>query len=213
MNKQKITETKQISSSFIRHDAIHLPTSFGDFTLIPYEDAQTHLVHLALLKGSVSGNNPNHPLLVRVHSECLTGDVFGSQRCDCGDQLATALELIEKEDNGILLYLRQEGRGIGLLPKLQAYHLQEKGFDTVEANEMLGYPVDGRDYKIAASILVDLGVPSARLLTNNPKKITALTNAGIVIHERVPLELPVHAHNKIYMQTKKEKLGHLFDHL
>ncbi|MBI5073214.1 GTP cyclohydrolase II, partial [Candidatus Woesearchaeota archaeon] len=144
---------------------------------------------------------------------CLTSDVFASQRCDCGDQLATALELIEKEGNGILLYLRQEGRGIGLLSKLQAYHLQEKGFDTVEANEMLGYPADSRDYAVAASILCDLEIASIRLLTNNPKKINALSHAGIVIRERIPLELPSGPHNKLYMQTKKEKLGHLFDHV
>ncbi len=204
------TQAIKKSSSLLLHDAIHLPTSFGNFILLPYEDSVTHDVHLAFMKGSVFGKKN---VLVRVHSECLTGDVFASQRCDCGEQLATALELLEKEGNGLLLYLRQEGRGIGLLAKLKAYHLQEKGFDTVQANELLGYPADSRDYVIAGQILSDLGISSVRLLTNNPKKIDALVAVGIHVHERIALQLPPTQHNKIYMQTKKEKLGHLFDHV
>lgn len=211
-NKESVTSFSSVikHDAFIKHDAIRLPTSFGDFTLIPYEEKETHLVHLVLVKGVLSSKNS---VLVRIHSECLTGDVFGSLRCDCGEQLATSLQLIEKEKNGILLYLRQEGRGIGLLAKLQAYKLQENGFDTVEANEILGYAADNRDYKIAASILHHLKVASVRLLTNNPRKIEALTEAGIIVSERIPLESIAGSHNKIYMQTKKEKLGHLFEHL
>ena len=192
-----------------RHDAIHLPSTFGDFTLIPYKE-NTGAVHLAIMKGDVSGKEQ---VLVRVHSECLTGDVFGSQRCDCGDQLATALQMIEKEGLGVVLYMRQEGRGIGLLHKLQAYHLQEKGFDTIEANKLLGFSADLRDYGVGAQILRDLGVTSMRLLTNNPKKVVGLEGYGLHISGRVPIEIQATSHNKEYLQTKKEKLGHILEQL
>jgi len=194
----------------VRQDAIHLPSRFGDFTLIPYKETNTDTTHLVIMKGDVSGKKN---VLVRVHSECLTGDVFGSQRCDCGDQLAVALELIEKEELGVVLYMRQEGRGIGLLHKLQAYHLQEKGFDTVEANKLLGFTADLRDYGTGAQILSDLGLTSLRLLTNNPKKVVGLEGYGLMIVGRVALQMQPNIHNKAYLNTKKEKLGHLFEHL
>ncbi len=193
-----------------RHDAIHLPSTFGDFTLIPYKEKTTGAVHLAIMKGDVSGKEH---VLVRVHSECLTGDVFGSQRCDCGEQLMTALQMIEKEGLGIVLYMRQEGRGIGLLHKLQAYHLQEKGFDTVEANKLLGFSADLREYGIGAQILRDLGITSMRLITNNPKKVVGLEGYGLHISGRVPIEIAATIYNKDYLQTKKEKLGHILEQL
>jgi len=165
--------------------------------------------------GSESGNSPsplhNEPVLVRVHDECLTGDIFGSLRCDCGEQLHSALQIIQKEGKGVLLYMRQEGRGIGLENKLHAYLLQENGLDTVEANEKLGFPVDKRDYGIGAQILRDLGITKMRLLTNNPKKFAALTGYGLEIVERVPIITEPKEENKQYLQTKKEKLGHLLE--
>jgi 3,4-dihydroxy 2-butanone 4-phosphate synthase / GTP cyclohydrolase II len=191
----------------IRQDAIDMPTAFGDFTLIPYKDTVTGTVHLALMKGNVSGKEH---VLVRAHSECLTGDVFGSKRCDCGWQFQTAMRMIEAEGAGVLLYMRQEGRGIGLLNKLKAYHLQEKGFDTVEANELLGFKADLRHYGIGAQMLRDLGVTTLRLLTNNPKKVVGLEGYGLQLTKRLPLISTPVEHNKEYLVTKERKMGHVF---
>jgi 3,4-dihydroxy 2-butanone 4-phosphate synthase/GTP cyclohydrolase II len=187
-----------------------LPSRFGSFVAVAYEELLTGAAHLALVKGDVT---TPEPVLVRMHSECLTGDALGSLRCDCGEQLQSALTRIEREGRGALVYLRQEGRGIGLGPKIQAYALQEKGFDTVEANLRLGYPPDLRDYGIGAQILVDLGIRELRLMTNNPKKIAALSGYGLAVAERVPIEIPSRPENHLYLETKKTKLGHLFSHI
>lgn len=184
----------------------NLPTRYGHFRAIAYEDILEKQGHLALVKGTV---DDGQPVLVRVHSECLTGDVFGSYRCDCGEQLERALAMIEAEGRGVLLYMRQEGRGIGLLNKIKAYKLQEEGKDTVEANEALGFPADLRDYGIGAQILVDLGIKELRLLTNNPRKIAGLEGYGLRVVERVPLEIKPNGVNQRYLRTKKDKLGHL----
>ncbi len=184
-----------------------MPTAFGDFRIIAYENSLDNQTHIALVKGDVT---TPEPVLVRVHSECLTGDVFASMRCDCGGQLHSAMAQIEKEGRGIILYMRQEGRGIGLANKIKAYALQDKGLDTVEANNMLGFKADLRDYGLGAQILVDLGVSKLRILTNNPKKIIGLEGYGLEIVERIPLELLPSPYNEKYLQTKKEKLGHLF---
>jgi len=183
-----------------------LPTRYGHFRIITYRDKITGYEHVALVKGELNGEEP---VLVRVHSECLTGDALGSLRCDCGDQLHRAMEMVEKEGRGVVLYMRQhEGRGIGLLNKVCAYHLQDQGLDTVEANLRLGYPPDLRDYGIGAQILVDLGVRKIRLLTNNPKKIAALSGYGLEIVERIPIEIEPNPYNQRYLRAKKEKLGH-----
>ncbi|HEV8457510.1 MAG TPA: bifunctional 3,4-dihydroxy-2-butanone-4-phosphate synthase/GTP cyclohydrolase II [Methylomirabilota bacterium] len=190
-----------------RSATTRMPTDYGEFTLIAYETTVDDRVPLALVMGDVAGDEPT---LVRVHSECLPGDVFGCRRCDCGSQLYKALALIEREERGILVYMRQEGRGIGLLNKLRAYELQDQGKDTVEANHALGFRADLRHYGIGAQILVDLGVKNLRILTNNPKKIVGIEGYGLHVMERVPIEIPATDANRRYLLTKRDKLGHLF---
>ncbi len=186
-------------------ESIEFPTEYGVFKAIGYKSLIDNKEHLALIKGKVDDGNP---VLVRVHSECLTGDVFFSKRCDCRDQLSSALMQIEREGCGVFLYMRQEGRGIGLLNKLKAYKLQEEGKDTVEANLALGFPADLRDYGVGAQILADLGIKKVRLMTNNPKKIVGLEGYGIEVVERVPIEMCVKPENKNYLAAKKAKMGH-----
>jgi 3,4-dihydroxy 2-butanone 4-phosphate synthase / GTP cyclohydrolase II len=191
-----------------RVSEVKLPTRYGVFKAIGYRDKITQEEHIALVMGEISGDEP---VLTRVHSECLTGDVFKSQRCDCGDQLSEALLRISLEKKGILLYMRQEGRGIGLLNKLKAYHLQDNGMDTVEANEALGFPADLRDYGIGAEILADLGARKLRLMTNNPKKISGIYGFGLKVVERIPIEIHQTKENQFYLSTKKVKLGHMLN--
>jgi 3,4-dihydroxy 2-butanone 4-phosphate synthase/GTP cyclohydrolase II len=186
-----------------------LPTAFGEFTAVGYRALLDDKHHVAMVKGDVSGKDD---VLVRVHSECLTGDVFHSLRCDCGDQLASALAQIEQEGRGVLLYLSQEGRGIGLLNKLRAYKLQEEGLDTVDANLKLGLPADLRDYGIGAQILGDLGLTSIRILTNNPKKIIGLEGYGLSVTEQVPIQATPNPHNQAYLDAKRDKMGHVLHH-
>ncbi len=189
-----------------REVEVKLPTEFGEFKAVGYSNIVDGKEHIALVKGEI---DPDKPVLVRVHSECLTGDVFGSYRCDCGPQLHAALKSINQEGSGVLLYMRQEGRGIGLLNKLKAYKLQEQGLDTVEANEKLGFPADLREYGIGAQILKDLGITKLRLLTNNPRKIKGLKGYGIEVVDRVPLQMEMREENENYLRTKHDKLGHL----
>jgi 3,4-dihydroxy 2-butanone 4-phosphate synthase/GTP cyclohydrolase II len=189
---------------------VKLPTEFGDFRAVAYANDMDSNVHIALVKGEIK---PEESVLVRVHSECLTGDVFGSKRCDCGEQLHKAMAMVNKEGKGVILYMRQEGRGIGLANKLRAYELQDKGLDTVEANIKLGFKPDLRDYGIGAQILVDLGIRKMKLMTNNPKKIVGLEGYGLKVVERVPIESSPHEKNIIYLQTKKKKMGHMLDNV
>lgn len=195
-----------ISPSTRRVAEANLPTRYGDFRMVVYETSE-HKEHVALILGEIDAGEP---VLVRAHSECLTGDVFGSSRCDCGEQLADSLRFLQEQGRGVLLYLRQEGRGIGLANKISAYALQEQGLDTVEANLALGLPEDMRDYRVAAEILLDLGVRRARLLTNNPAKVEGLERNGVEVVERIPLGISPNPSNLEYLRTKREKMGHLF---
>jgi 3,4-dihydroxy 2-butanone 4-phosphate synthase/GTP cyclohydrolase II len=188
---------------------VRMPTAHGEFTAVAFKEKLTGKHHVALVKGEVEGAQN---VLVRVHSECLTGDVFHSLRCDCGEQLEHALERIEREGRGVLLYMAQEGRGIGLLNKLRAYELQEQGLDTVEANLELGFPADARDYGIGNQVLADLGLTTIRILTNNPKKLTGIEGFGLTVVEQVPIEVSPNEENARYLATKREKLGHRLHH-
>lgn len=187
-----------------------MPTKYGEFKVIAYENELEPATHIALVKGDIKGDDP---VLVRVHSECLTGDVLGSVRCDCGDQLANAMCTIAQEGKGVILYMRQEGRGIGLANKIKAYALQDQGYDTVEANKKLGFGADLRDYGIGAQMLVDLGIRKMRMMTNNPKKIVGIEGYGIEVVERIPIEMNACQYNADYLRTKKDKMGHMFEHL
>ncbi|MFQ3619451.1 MAG: GTP cyclohydrolase II [Spirochaetales bacterium] len=185
----------------------HLPTRFGDFTLFGFYDGREDKEHTALVRGEV---NRKEGVPLRVHSQCHTGDVLGSLRCDCRDQLEAALRYLGQREYGVLIYLMQEGRGIGLLNKIKAYQLQDLGLDTVEANHFLGYPGEARDYRVAAKIIQLLGISSVALLTNNPDKIEKLKKEGVTVTDRIPLVIPPNPHDKYYLETKKQKMGHLF---
>ncbi len=197
MNKEK---------QVVRQVDVQLPTSQGDFQLVAYEQVNTKEVHMALVKGTWE---KDEPVMVRVHSSCVTGDIFGSCRCDCGPQLHSAMKMVEQEGKGVVLYMKQEGRGIGLLNKLKAYKLQEQGLDTVEANLQLGFDMDNRDYGIGAQILHDLGISKIRLITNNPKKRVGLMGYGLEIVENIAIEITPNQHNEKYLLTKRDKLGHM----
>lgn len=203
--KDLIAYRMRKESQIKRETEVNMPTEYGDFKLVAYEQLNTNEVHMALIKGEWE---KDEPVLVRVHSSCVTGDIFGSCRCDCGTQLHNAMKMVEKEGKGIVLYMKQEGRGIGLLNKLKAYKLQEEGFDTVEANLKLGFDMDNRDYGIGAQILHDLGVSKIKLITNNPKKRVGLMGYGLEIVDNVPIEIEPNQHNEKYLMTKRDKLGH-----
>jgi 3,4-dihydroxy 2-butanone 4-phosphate synthase/GTP cyclohydrolase II len=200
------------TESFVKRlVSVKMPTEYGgEFNAIAYANEIDNTVYIALVKGEIK---PEDEVLVRVHSQCLTGEVFGSKRCDCGEQLHRAMEMVSREGKGVILYVRQEGRGIGLINKLKAYELQDKGLDTVEANIKLGFKPDLRDYGLGAQILVDLGVRKMKLMTNNPKKIVGLEGYGLKVVERVPIEAKPHEKNIIYLKTKKKKMGHLLDNV
>jgi len=209
----RLVTIKDLIQHRVRHERLvrqiteaSLPTRYGDFRIHAFESLIDGRHDVALVMGEIE---PDDEVMVRVHSQCLTGDIFASSRCDCGDQLHTALEMISREGQGVLLYLRQEGRGIGLVHKIMAYQLQDQGQDTVEANEALGFKADQRDYGIGAQILVELGVKQMRLLTNNPRKFVGLEGYGLEIAGRLPIEIPASDSNRLYLKTKKEKLGHL----
>jgi len=205
-----LIEYRMRIESFVRRAAeTVIPTPHaGDFKMVVYENDVDNLLHIAMVKGEI---DPEEPVLVRVHSECLTGDIFGSLRCDCGEQLAQAMQMMDQEGTGVFLYIRQEGRGIGLVNKIKAYALQEQGLDTVEANRELGFKPDLRNYGIGAQILVDLGVRKMRLLTNNPKKMVGLEGYKLTIEEQVPIEIPPNEHNRCYLECKKLKMGHMLN--
>jgi 3,4-dihydroxy 2-butanone 4-phosphate synthase/GTP cyclohydrolase II len=205
-----LIEYRMRTESFVKRVAeTVIPTSIaGEFKAVVYENAVDDLLHIAMVKGNI---DPEKPVLVRVHSECLTGDIFASLRCDCGDQLQTAMEMIDQENAGVLLYIRQEGRGIGLVNKIKAYALQDQGLDTVEANESLGFEPDLRNYGIGAQILVDLGVKKMRLLTNNPKKMVGLEGYGLRLIEQIDIETEPNEYNRNYLECKKLKMGHLLN--
>ncbi|MBW2602946.1 MAG: bifunctional 3,4-dihydroxy-2-butanone-4-phosphate synthase/GTP cyclohydrolase II [Deltaproteobacteria bacterium] len=205
-----LIEYRMRTESFVRRSAeTVIPTSIaGEFRAVVYENDVDNLLHIALIKGNI---DPEKPVLVRVHSECLTGDIFGSLRCDCGDQLQTAMEMIDREGAGVLLYIRQEGRGIGLVNKIRAYALQDQGLDTVEANERLGFQPDLRNYGIGAQILVDIGVKKMRLLTNNPKKMVGLDGYGLSIVEQMEIETEPNEYNRRYLKCKQLKMGHMLN--
>ena len=207
---EDLIEYRMRTESFVHRAAeTVIPTSIaGEFKAIVYENDVDDFLHIALVKGQI---DPEKAVLVRVHSECLTGDIFGSLRCDCGPQLQQAMKMIEEEKSGVLLYIRQEGRGIGLVNKLKAYALQDAGLDTVEANEKLGFQADMRNYGIGAQILVDLGVREMRLMTNNPKKMVGLDGYGLRIVEQIPIEVPPNEYNRCYLECKKFKMGHLIN--
>jgi len=212
----KIVTIKDLIDFRMQHESLirraataTVPTKYGGvFKVIVYENDVDDIQHVALLKGEI---NPEDEVLVRVHSECLTGDVFGSERCDCGDQLHRAMQMIDEVGKGVIVYMHQEGRGIGLVNKIKAYNLQDQGMDTVEANIHLGFKEDLRDYGLGAQILADLGVRKMRLMTNNPKKIVGLNGYGLTITERVPIEIKPNENNLKYLQTKKDKMGHILD--
>jgi 3,4-dihydroxy 2-butanone 4-phosphate synthase/GTP cyclohydrolase II len=203
--KDLIAYRMRTESQIRREVEVDMPTMHGDFRLVAFEELATSEIHMALVKGTWE---KDEPVLVRVHSSCVTGDIFGSCRCDCGTQLHNAMEMVEKEGKGVVLYMKQEGRGIGLLNKLRAYKLQQEGLDTVEANLQLGFDMDNRDYGIGAQILHDLGIEKIRLITNNPKKRVGLMGYGLEIVENVPIEVAPNPHNEKYLRTKRDKLGH-----
>ncbi|MGI4751140.1 MAG: bifunctional 3,4-dihydroxy-2-butanone-4-phosphate synthase/GTP cyclohydrolase II [Janthinobacterium lividum] len=203
---ENLIKYKMNSESLITKEiSVKMPTEWGDFDMIAYTQKSTGDHHIALVKGTWE---PDEPVLVRVHSSCITGDIFGSCRCDCGPQLHKAMEIIQKEGKGVIVYMNQEGRGIGLINKLKAYHLQENGYDTVTANLQLGFKMDQRDYGVGAQIIRDLDITNIRLLTNNPKKRTGLSGYGLEIVETVPIEVSSNPHNEFYLKTKRDKMGH-----
>lgn len=213
----KLISIKDLISYRLKHDSlvergeeVKMPTAYGDFRLIPFRQKDNKLEHVALIKGDVADGDP---VLVRVHSSCMTGDIFGSKRCECGEQLHLAMQMIEKEGRGAVIYLNQEGRGIGLMDKIRAYKLQENGLDTVDANLHLGHKADERDYGVGANILHELGIKKMKLLTNNPMKRIGLEGYGLEITENVPLEVAPNEYNSVYMHTKKERMGHILSKL